>query len=260
MIKARKPAARIRTGVDVQRFMWQAGYPAPEPLAGPDVVEGLALTAEAYMGAGARLRSGPELAKLSAAGLHGFLGVAAGYDGPVDLGEPVPWAGWEHAEPGLWPAPDDVDVDLNDYDDGFLDEIGARTRERLLRDKGERILGHADWWNPNLSWLDGKLYCVFDWDSLAVLSEAAFAGSASTIYADRWPEVTTLDESEAFLAAYEAVRGRPWSRDEIEVCWSAGLWQLAFNAKKQRHEANTKTLEHLQAFGEERLRRAGLSL
>jgi hypothetical protein len=237
--------------------MWKQGYPSPQPLAGPDMIEGLCLTAEAYVGGGARLKPGPTLASLSATELHRFITVAAGYQGPLELGEPVPWVGWEHGEPGLWPTPDDLDLNLNDFDDGFLDELGARTRQRLLRDTRARLLGHADWWNPNLAWRDVKLHCVFDWDSLAFLSEAALAGSASTIFADVWPEVTTMAESEAFLVEYERARGRPWSKDELEVCWAAGLWQLAFNAKKQPHQGNTKTLEHLQAFGAERLRRSG---
>jgi hypothetical protein len=25
------------------------------------------------------------------------------------------WVGWDHTEPGLWPTPEDCDVDLNAY-------------------------------------------------------------------------------------------------------------------------------------------------
>jgi hypothetical protein len=215
------------------------------------------VTAEAYVGGGEQLKPGPKLARLSATELHRFLEVASGYKGLLDLGDPVPWVSWEREGPNLWPPPDDLDLNLNDYDDSLLDELGARTKQRLDRDAGDRLLGHADWWNPNLHWVDEQLHCVFDWDSLACLSEAALAGSASTIFADVWPEVTTMAESEAFLMEYERARGRSWSRDELEVCWAAGLWQMAFNAKKQRHQGNTKTLEHLQAFGSDRLRRSG---
>jgi hypothetical protein len=67
-----------------------------------------------------------------------------------------------------------------------------------------------------------------------------------------------VEESEDFLNAYAVARGRPWSTEEREVAWAAGLWFLVFNAKKE-----SVTVEkgpgctHLAGEVAERLRRAG---
>jgi hypothetical protein len=165
--------------------------------------------------------------------------------------------GWDHGGPGLWPEPDDLDADLNAYSEpGWLDEIGERVRARLRADRNPRVIGHGDWWGPNLRWLDRRLHAVFDWDSLASASEAAIAGAASAEFADRWPVVTTLEETEQFIGAYEQARRRRWSTDELELCWAAGLWLMAFNAKKQSLQGVHETLEHLRQHGNEKLKRA----
>ncbi len=41
------------------------------------------------------------------------------------------------------------------------------------------------------------------------------------------------------------------------MAWAAGLWQLAFNAKKDLYEGVTLNLDHVREHGPERLRRAG---
>jgi hypothetical protein len=166
--------------------------------------------------------------------------------------------GWDHGGQGLWPEPDDLDADLNDYKEpGWLDEIAERVRARLRADDNPRLIGHGDWWGPNLRWLDGQLHAVFDWDSLVYASEAAIAGAAAAEFADEWPDVTTLEDTERFIAEYEVARGRPWTSGEREICWAAGLWLMAFNAKKQSLQGVFETLGHLLEYGTEKLKRAG---
>jgi hypothetical protein len=42
------------------------------------------------------------------------------------------WAAWDHHHPGLWPPPDDLDVDLDDHPGpAWLDRVAAAVRERL---------------------------------------------------------------------------------------------------------------------------------
>ena len=57
---------------------------------------------------------------------------------------------------------------------------------------------------------------------------------------------------------YEQVRGQPWSVDEWQVGWAAGLWVRAYNAKKATLDNNGGTLpERLASDVAERLRLAG---
>jgi hypothetical protein len=179
--------------------------------------------------------------------------------GSVQLEPPHAWVGWQHDEPGIWPPPDDLDVSLNDYMHPFIDELGARARARLLRDDGRRVIGHDDLWQPNLRWVEDRLHVVFDWDSLASLSEAALAGAtAAQFSSSETYHPPSMAESEAFLAAYAGLRGRSWSGDELEVCWAAAVWLIAFNAKKYAVAGwDRSPVAHLEAHAEEMLRRAG---
>jgi hypothetical protein len=176
----------------------------------------------------------------------------------VDLEPPPPWVGWSHGGHGIWPAPDDRDDDLNALTEpDWLDDLGVRLKKRLARDSAERVIGHGDWWQPNLVWREGSLIAVHDWDSLVYLSEASVAGAASTTFSVLQWGATSIEESEAFLEAYAELRGKPWSKDEGEVAWAAGLWQIAFNAKKDLFDGVRDNIQHLERYGEERLRRTG---
>ncbi len=119
------------------------------------------------------------------------------------------------------------------------------------------VVGHADWTATNVEWRDGDLHVVHDWDSLAYLPEAALAGGASVIFTQDTYAAATLEESKAFLESYEALRGRPWTAAERSVCWAAGLWNLAFDAKKDVVRGGGGSIERLRLEADERLRLAG---
>ncbi|NNN30014.1 hypothetical protein HLK59_06495 [Streptomyces sp. S3(2020)] len=62
----------------------------------------------------------------------------------------------------------------------------------------------------------------------------------------------SVERTAAFLEEYQIARGRALSANEVQLCWAAGLWVRAFNAKKfhldnfdalGRDEAGTRT-EH----------------
>jgi hypothetical protein len=121
------------------------------------------------------------------------------------------------------------------------------------------VVGHADREEPNLRWIDRHLHVVHDWDSVVSRPEAAIAGVAAAAYpAFGEPGTATLEASEAFLWAYEQVRGRPWSVDERQICWAAGLWIRAYNAKKATLEGDGEAmLVRLGGEAAEQLRLAG---
>jgi hypothetical protein len=155
-----------------------------------------------------------------------------------------------------------MDADLNAHvGPAWLEEIGRRVRRRLALATGQpTVVGHADWESQNLRWIGRKLHVVHDWDSLVSQPEAAIAGAASAVYtATGAPNTSaTIDESEAFLDAYQVARGRVWSSEERELCWAAGLWVRAFNAKKATlRTRESDSINRLASEAEERLRRAG---
>jgi hypothetical protein len=62
---------------------------------------------------------------------------------------------------------------------------------------------------------------------------AALAGAASGSFASSGPPtLAPIESSEAFLAAYQDVRGRLFTAAEREIAWAASLWMAAYNARE----------------------------
>jgi Ser/Thr protein kinase RdoA (MazF antagonist) len=259
VVKARPPAARLHACVHVQRHLRTAGFPCPAPLAGPYPLGMLTATAEAFVPGGTRLEPGADSPRLYAEALAELIHLAPPVASISTLAPPPAWVCWDHDRPGTWPLPDDRDDDLNRYPEpAWLEEVGRRVRRRLAQCRQPPVLGHADWEEPNLRWLARRLHVVHDWDSVVSRPEAAIAGVAAAVCpAFGGPGTATLEESEAFLQAYEQVRGQPWSVDEWQVCWAAGLWIRAYNTKKATLEGDGGAmLERLASEAPERLRLA----
>ena len=260
VVKARPAQSRIAACLQVQRALLRRGFPAPEPLAGPVRAGSLMITAEALIDGGHILARNADAPRLSACGLAEFVRLAAGSVPAETLQPPPAWAWWDHGEPGTWPLPDDLDVDLNEMTGpAWVDEAASRARRRLRDFRAPDVIGHVDWEAQNLRWRGRTLHVVHDWDSAAARSEAVVAGLASAVFtATGKPGGASLAETTAFLTAYAEARGRPWAPAEQEACWAAGLWIRAFNAKKDslRYASDPGT-EQLREEVHERLRRAG---
>jgi Ser/Thr protein kinase RdoA (MazF antagonist) len=154
-----------------------------------------------------------------------------------DLRPAPPWVCWYHGENGVWPVPDDRDADLNAQHcpvTAWLDDLGTAVRGRLagIGDAG-CVIGHGDWHGGNVTFLDGRPLAVHDWDSVLYEPEVVVVGQAAAVFQDARPGGgASVGQSAAFLDAYQSVRGRAFSAAELQLCWAAGLWVLAFNAKK----------------------------
>jgi hypothetical protein len=260
VVKARPPADRIQGCVYVQRHLWAAGFPCPEPLVGPTPIGALTATAEAFVPGGMSLEPWPDSPRLFAAALAELIRLAPSVASVPTLAPPPAWVWWDHDWPGTWPLPDDRDTDLNAHaEPGWLEDIGRRVRRRLAQCQASPVVGHGDWEEPNLRWIDRRLHVVHDWDSIVGRPEATIAGVAAAVCLGLGgPGMATLEETETFLLAYEQARGLRWSREEREACWAAGLWIRAYNAKKDAVDGNGGALlERLASEAAERLRRAG---
>ena len=239
VVKARPRSARLAACVAVQRALWRAGFPAPEPLTDPVVQDGLAVHAEAYVPGGSTAPR-TDRAHRFAALLARCVALAPRPDTVGTLDPELPWTAWNHGLPGVWPAADDRDDDLNaaEHATPWLDATAARVRRRLDRfvrtPTGRRtVIGHGDWEAQNLRWDGDEALVVHDWDSVVAAPEAVVVGLAASVWpCGIAPRAATVPESAAFLDGYQHAAARPWSPDEIEASWAAGLWVSAFNTKK----------------------------
>ena len=265
VVKVRPPSERLAACLQVQRHLWAAGFACPRPLAGPAPLGALVATAEVLVEGGDQLAWGDDAPRLFAQALAHLVALAPACSALPSLEPSLPWVGWQHDQHGTWPIPDDVDADLNaQAGPTWIEDTGARVRRRLLSTNSlPRVVGHADWESQNLRWLDRRLHVVHDWDSVVGQAEATIAGAASAVFTATGAPNTSANvaQSAAFLEAYARARDRPWSDDELELAWAAGLWVRIFNAKKATLRPGGQTpsasSRRLAAEVGERLRRAG---
>jgi Ser/Thr protein kinase RdoA (MazF antagonist) len=261
VVKVRPPAPRVHGCVAVQRALAAAGFPCPRPLAGPDALAGALVTAEELVPGGEPLADGAEAAARLAGLLAELVAAAPPVAAVPSLRPAPPWVGWDHDEPRLWPAPDDLDEDLNDHPGPeWLDRAAVRVRARLAGLGLPSVVGHGDWESQNVRWRGGQAVAVHDWDSVVAQPEAAIAGQAAAVWPVAGPpgEAASVEQTDRFLAAYERSRGRPWTGVDREVAWAAGLWVRAFNAKKETVAGGGPQLDRLAGEVAERSRNAGI--
>jgi hypothetical protein len=244
VVKVRPAALRTAACAEVQRCLFESGYPCPQPLTGPTPLDGYEATAESYVPGEATLPDSGRAAQPFAAALAQLVDLAPRPEQVPSLAPAPAWTAWNH----------DQDVNLNQVQSpGWIDAAGQAARQRLLDGHDRAVIGHGDWFTDNLRWHGNRLQVAYDWDSLIADSEPVIAGLAAAIY----PMPATVTETRDFLAAYAAARGRPFSRGELQRCWAAGVWTRAFDAKKE-YAAGRPVTSLTQGEAHERLRRAGL--
>jgi Phosphotransferase enzyme family len=234
VVKVRDWQPRLDACHRVHQHMFKAGFPCPEPLAGPMRLGKFAINAETVV-IGSQHRTSGDVAAVFAQPLADFVSLAPSADQVGDLSPSPPWVAWDHLGPVLWPAPDDRPGDLNAVDGSpWLDDLAHAVRERMKQYHAPTVVGHGDWYSQNLLWENERFVAALDWDSIVAQPEAAIVGQASIA----WPvtgapaEVATLKQSEDFIAGYLAASCRSFAEHDHEAAWAAGLWQRAFDAKK----------------------------
>ena len=83
-------------------------------------------------------------------------------------------------------------------------------------------------------------------------------GAASGSFASAGPPtLAPIESSEAFLVAYQDIRGRLFTAVELEIAWAASVWLAAYNAWEQALHGGTPLPDDaLRTQAAERLRRA----
>src|SRR3984885_4811832 len=162
VVKVRPASPRVGACVEVQRRLFESGYPCPEPLTGAVPFGDDVATAETYVPGGAML---PRPDRAAWAFAEAFARLVKLAPRPVEVSSLDPsWAAWNHAEAGLWPRSEDSAVNLNEVaGPGWIDDAGRRARDRLQAGASETVIGHCDWLADNLRWSGDDLLVVHDW-------------------------------------------------------------------------------------------------
>jgi len=200
VVKVRPHGTRLAGCAVVHRALWVAGFPCPEPLVDLQPLDGYAASAETLVPDTDEPPPASELALRSAAALARLVELAPDPASVPSLAPSPSYAGWDHAEPGLWPTPEDRDVDLNAYaEPRWLDRVAAAVRDRLRGHAGALVIGHGDWHPENLRWQGPHLIAVHDWDSVICQPEPAIAGFAAVSFMgiDSTAPMASADDSAA---------------------------------------------------------------
>jgi hypothetical protein len=234
VIKTRADEGRAASCVAAQARLAERGFPCARPLTPVVRVGSLAVHAEEFRPGGEVLYGdSPDIAARNAEVFADLMAGLAGVTVEPPLPNP-PWVRWDHADSDLWPAIDSLDSRDQGAVPGYVIETAGRARARLLTAGLPCVLGHADFEAQNLRWKGRQVWAVHDWDSLAWQPEAALVGAASGSFASAGPPtLAPIESSEAFLAAYQDVRGRLFTVVELEIAWAASLWMAAYNAREE---------------------------
>lgn len=137
----------------------------------------------------------------------------------------------------LWPTPHNILFDFVKTTAGaeWIDAVAARNRETLHAGSELPVLGHLDWSAKNMRMEGLSLAVVYDWDAVFVADEADIVGSAAATFPTTWelpvPSVPTLEESLAFVAAYERARERPFTREEHHRILAHASYSQCYTAR-----------------------------
>jgi hypothetical protein len=258
VVKTRADDGRAQSCVAAQAWLAERGLPCARPLTPAVSVASLAVHAEEFRPGGEMLRGdAPEVAVRYATVFARLMTELA----DLTVAPPLPnprWARWDHTDSGLWPQIDFLDVLDQSLVPAHVVDTAVRARGRLLAADLPCVLGHADYEAQNLRWHGQEVWTVHDWDSLAWQPEAALVGAASGTFASAGPPtLAPIESSEAFLAAYQELRGRSFTAVEQEIAWAASLWPAAHNARWEAlHGDHPLSGAALLAQAAERLRRA----
>jgi Phosphotransferase enzyme family len=258
VVKARADDGRAVSCVAAQARLAERGFPCARPLTPVAGAGSLAVHAEEYRPGGEVLHGdSPDVAVRCAEVFARLMAELAEVTVAPPLPNP-PWVRWDHADPGVWPAIGFLDDQDQSVVPAYVVDTAERTRARILAADLPCVLGHADFEAQNLRWHGREVRTVHDWDSLAWQPEAALAGAASGGFASAGPPaLAPVESSEAFLAAYQHIRGRLFTAVEQEIAWAASLWMAAYNAREEAlHGTTTLGRDALRAQAAERLRRA----
>ncbi len=258
VVKARADDGRAVSCVAAQARLAERGFPCARPLTPVVGVGSLAVHAEEFRPGGEVLHGDwPDIAMRCAVVFARLMAELVDVTVAPPLPNP-PWVRWDHADSGVWPTIDFLDGRDQGVVPTYVVDTAVRARGRLLAAGLPCVLGHADFEAQNLRWQGREVWAVHDWDSLAWQPEAALVGAASGSFASAGsPTLAPIESSEAFLVAYQDIRGRLFTAVELQIAWAASLWMAAYNDREKALHGDTPVCgDALRAQAAERLRRA----
>src|SRR5258708_814151 len=226
----------LKAVVRVQHYLVNHGYPCTKPLLDPRPLAYGIATTEEFDDEGAYHQAYDPIIRRSMAEMLAWLiqltrtpeAIPGVQPAALDLRLP---AGV------VWPTPHSKLFNFEATATGaeWIDEIARKAQEIKLRGAGQLVLGHTDWGVKHFRYVGERIHVIYDWDSLAFEKEPIIVGHASGYFTyteffgeSRQP---TNEEACAFVADYEAARGKPFTHEEHQTLKAAKIYGLAYGAR-----------------------------
>lgn len=242
VVKAHPPGqslAFLHAVYEVQRRLAQRGYPCPCPLLPPrPLARGHAMTEELVDSGNYVDAHHPPIRRLMAAHLATLVCLTRDLTTLPGLRPGL----LSHWQPGkLWPPPHSAIFNFEATTAGseWIDELARKAKETLLRasNASQPIIGHTDWSVKHFRFKDDKVCVIYDWDSIALEQETIIVGDAARGFTMTWnldtpvPLAPAAEEARAFVAEYEAARGKAFTGEERVIMSAAATYAMAYSAR-----------------------------
>jgi hypothetical protein len=172
-----------------------------------------------------------ECRKLIATGLAELIRLLRSFEGEISC-----LKHFQRSE-SLYPQPHSKLFDFKKTAAGaeWIDDFAERARQAEAQED-KPLLGHGDWRVEHLGFREGKIVATYDWDSLAFRPETELVGISAHGFTADWTlegfrRIPTADDIRAYVADYEAARGRPFSKRELRSVLATCVYCIAYGAR-----------------------------
>ena len=223
----------------VQGHLANGGFPCPVPLTGPHPLGLGWATVDHLCPDPGQGPLSPEMMAVSAHGLAEQINRCKELNESGFADHPF------QAAPGeLYSEPHSPMFDFRSTAAGaeWIDELAVAAVKARNTDSSAPVVAHTDWSVRNVRLGDSEVLAVYDWDSLAMVTESQAVGQAAVAWAafDEMsdPIAPTTHEVAEYIRHYEAARGVPLSPVQRRAAGAAALWLVAYTARCE-HAANS---------------------
>ena len=215
----------------VQLHLHDNGFPCPEPISEPLSVGGATVLAEHLLVDPGLTTVTKSAMQASANGLARVVELCKSQDEPALALHPL-----RSAHDGVFPEPHSplFDFDATRAGAEWIDDVGRRAREIRDEDDSDTVIAHTDWSLRNVRLGPSAPVAVYDWDSLALVTESeALGGAAATWCKTGEPgDVTpTAEEIDDYITAYESARGDGLTATQRRAARAAAVFNMAYTAR-----------------------------
>ncbi len=215
----------------------RGGLPCPQPLAAPTGITpgrpNLAVVESWLPDPGMRPGGSAAARAVSAGGLSRQISLCRQLTGSGRLTRhPL-----RQSDAGLYGQPHSPLFDFESTAAGaeWIDDLALEARQLRDQDDSTPVVAHTDWSARNVRFDDDGLRAVYDWDSLALVTESTALGQAAmtwSVTADPGgTEFPTMDSALAYMEDYQKRRGASFSRSQLRSARAAAVYVLGYTAR-----------------------------